>query len=246
MEMNLIKSRTTKTSFLMVFVVFTMVLSGCSSDYLRDDYRRPSARVATKIPEIRQQTRQPKAPIKKVVTPYKPQVKKYTITSSTSTVTAKDAPVINPEILRAERKKQAIVDIDPYASIPENSSNNRSSRVAAVEVKPTTYKTSPAVKSLMMRARADLAIGNSQSAISKLERGLRIESQNPSIWHLLAKAQYDQANHQQAITMAKKSIRYSNNDNLISQNWKLIQKAAEKSGDTIAIKEALDYFKVHP
>ncbi len=79
---------------------------------------------------------------------------------------------------------------------------------------------------------------------------MRIESQNPSIWYLLAKAHYDQANHQQAITMAKKSIRYADDnpagDNLIAQNWKLIQKAGEKSDDAIAIKEALDYFKVNP
>jgi len=244
--MNIIKNGAIRTNLLVGLAMLAMVLSGCSSEYLRDDYRRPSARVATKIPEIRQETRQPKVASKKVLTPYKPQVKNYTVTSSTSIVTDQDVPAINPEILRAERKKQAMVDIDPYASIPEDSSQKRSAKVTAVEVKSITYKTSPAVKSLMMRARADLAIGNSLSAISKLERGLRIESQNPKIWYLLAKAQYDQSNHQQAITMAKKSIRYSNDDKLVSQNWKLIQKAGEKSDDTIAIKEALDYFKVNP
>jgi len=98
----------------------------------------------------------------------------------------------------------------------------------------------------MIRARADLAIGRTQSAVSKLERGLRIESQNPNIWHLLAKVHFEQSDHQQAITMAKKSIRYANDDELIGKNWELIKKAGEKSGDTIAIKEALDYLKVNP
>lgn len=243
MNMKVIKNRTTKKRFLMLFAVLAMVLSGCSSDYLRDDYRRPSERVVTKIPEIKQQSARPRATPKKVVESYKPQVKKYSITSSTSTViTQKEMAMVKPEVLIVDPKEQATVDIDPYASIPESSSNSNS----AVEVKPTANKASSAVKSLMMRARADLAVGNSQLAISKLERGLRIESQNPDIWHLLAKAQFGQSNHQQAISMAKKSIRYSNDESLISKNWKLIQEAGEKSDDTIVIKEALDYFRVNP
>lgn len=236
-----------KKSLLMLFVGFAMVLSGCSSDYLRDDYRRPSERVVTKIPEIKQQPARPRATPKKVVKAYKPQVKKYSITSSTSTViTQKDIAVVKPEILIVDPKAQATVNIDPYASIPENGSSTSSTVTTSVVTKPIANKASPAVKSLMMRARADLAVGNSQLAISKLERGLRIESQNPNIWHLLAKAQFGQSNHQQAISMAKKSIRYSSDESLISQNWKLIQEAGEKSDDTIAIKEALDYFKVNP
>lgn len=224
--------RTMKTTLLMLFGIFVMLLSGCSSDYLREGYVRPSARVMTKIPEIKQQ------PTRSIVEPYEPEVKKYSITSSTATVvTPTDVSVEDPLTLY----------IDPYSSIPETGIITSS---PAVLEKSTASQASPAVKSLMERARADLAIGNSQSAISKLERGLRIESQNPNIWHLLAKAQFDQSNHQQAISMAKKSIRYSDNsndnDNLISQNWKLIQKAGEKSDDTIAIKEALDYFKVNP
>jgi tetratricopeptide (TPR) repeat protein len=241
-------TKTMKSTLLMLLAVFTMVLTGCSSDYLRDDYKSPRQRGATPIPEINQhrvirsprQTAKPRpARPRAVVKPYRPQnnpqIKKYTITSSTTT---------NPQNVDAvdravEAKKQASVEIDPYASIPENNAP-----VAAIS-KPQS-SASPAVKSLLARARADLSVGRTQSAVSKLERGLRIESQNPSIWHLLAKAQHDQANHQQAISMAKKSIRYSDDDNLTAQNWKLIQKAGEKSDDAIAIKEALDYFKVNP
>jgi len=242
-------SRTMKTTFLMLFTVLVMALNGCSSEYLREGYVPPSARPATKIPEIQQEVRQARPAIK-VVKPYKPQVKKYSITSSTSTVL--NQTEVDGRNGDVQNNPQVSVEIDPYSSIPENGSLNTSIQksVSVTGSKPTVSKVSPAVKSLMIRARADLAVGKTQLAISKLERGLRIESQNPDIWHLLAKAQYDQANHQQAIAMAKKSIRYSDNgqdDNeLISQNWKLIQKAGEKSDDAIAIKEALDYFKVNP
>ncbi|KAG1663489.1 putative ATP-dependent DNA helicase YoaA [Nymphon striatum] len=81
----------------------------------------------------------------------------------------------------------------------------------------------------MVGARADIALGKNSAAVSKLERGLRIESQNPELWHLLSKANYSDNNYQQSINMAKKSIRYSNDDNLIAQNWALIKKAGEKS-----------------
>ena len=141
-----------------------------------------------------------------------------------------------------ENKKRATVDVDPYASIPENSSSRRGVSPPA----PPVFKSSSAVKSLMTRARADLIVGNTQSAITKLERGLRIESQNPNIWHLLAKAHHDQREYQQSIAMAKKSIRYAGNDDLIGKNWRLIQKSGKKSDDAIALKEALDYFKANP
>ncbi len=256
MNVNVIKSQSMKKSLLMLFVVLALVLSGCSGEYLRDGYVPPSARSATKIPEIQQPVVRPRAAPRKVVKPYKPRVKKYSITSSTSTVISqREVEAINRENQQQEisTNVQNSIDIDPYASIPEGNSALNSTGSLVENSKPTTSiatKASPAVKSLMLRARADLAVGKTQLAISKLERGLRIESQNPSIWHLLAKAQYDQANHQQAIAMAKKSIRYSGNsqadEDLIAQNWKLIQKAGEKSDDAIAIKEALDYFKVNP
>lgn len=234
--------RTFKTTFLLLLAAFTMIISGCSSDYLKEGYVPPHKRPAVKVPEIQQQTAKSRAPVIKVVKPYEPAIKKYTISSSSTTVVN---PNVNNGTLKSGATIQSSVDVDPYASIPESSSLPASIS-STVEKKSQIRQTSPAVKSLLSRARADLSIGRTQSAVSKLERGLRIEAQNPSIWHLLAKAQYDQSNHQQSISMAKKSIRYSDDDKLTAQNWKLIQKAGEKSDDAIAIKEALDYFKVNP
>jgi predicted Zn-dependent protease len=240
-----------KMRFVTLFALLVMALTGCSSDYLRDGYQYTNAQKVTKIPEIKQQ---PATTVpKKAVNPYKPAIKKYTISSSTTTMNSQnEVDSANNEALKMEIKNQDLIDVDPYDSIPESGSitTKNTSISSSVGTKPLARTSSPAVKSLMARARADLSIGKTQSAISKLERGLRIESQNPEIWHLLAKAQYDQSNHQQAITMAKKSIRYSDSgkgdEKLIAQNWTLIKKSGEKSDDAIAIKEALDYFKVNP
>ncbi len=223
---------------------FILLMSGCSTAAYNSGYSRPAQRSMPRIPEVKPQVVK-RAQSRVVIKPTKrpaTRVPKYTITSKTSTVvTPKDVVAVDPEIQRMENKKRVTVDIDPYATIPENSSSRGITPPA-----PPVFKSSSAVKSLMMHARADLVVGNTQSAITKLERGLRIESQNPNIWHLLAKAHYDQSDYQQSITMAKKSIRYAGNDDLIGKNWKLIQKAGKKSDDTIVLKEALDYFKVNP
>jgi len=220
---------------------FILLLSGCSTAAYNSGYSRPTQRSMPKIPEVKPQVTRRAQP-RVVIKPTRKsdaRVQKYTITSKSKTIIMpKRVTTVDPEIQKMKNKKRATVDIDPYAAIPENSSSRGTLR--------PVFKSSSAVKSLMMRAHSNLLVGNTQSAIIKLERGLRIESQNPNIWHLLAKAHYDQSDYQQSITMAKKSIRYAGNDDLVSKNWKLIQKAGKKSDDAIAQKEALDYFKVNP
>lgn len=210
-------------------------LTGCSNLGLYES-SGPQARSLPKIPEIKRQ----------VVVPQRNDSSRNSTLVVTSEVgnysDTSQQQAAATELLKTQAKEWATVDIDPYASIPENS---------IVSVKPTitessNSETSPAVKSLMVSARADIAIGRSQSAVSKLERGLRIESQNPQLWHLLAKAHYAQSDYQQTISMARKSIRYATADDLIAQNWTLIRQAGERSGDATAVKEALDYSKVNP
>lgn len=242
--------RISRTSGMAFFSGLILLLAGCSSSY-SSSYQRPNSRALPNIPEISSTVVQ--RPRKK---PYRPQVEKYSSNTKAKSmvITQSEVAAVNKDLLILEAKDKATVDIDPYASIPEGSSSsiNNTTITSTIENFPSAKEslpateTSSAVKSLMIRARADLAIGRTQSAVSKLERGLRIESQNPNIWHLLAKAQYEQSNHQQSISMAKKSIRYTSDEGLIAQNWELIKKAGKKADDPIAIKEALDYFKVNP
>lgn len=217
----------------LVFFGLILTLTGCS---VLDPYNssRPKARTLPKIPEIKRQVVRPRVvPQRKV--PTRPRVNNKRVIKS------KQQQQATRKILNEEEKQRVTVDIDPYASIPENSSD----QPEVVTTKRVGLRSSPAVKSLMIGARADIAIGRTSAAVSKLERGLRIESQNPGLWHLLAKAHYAQSDYQQTISMAKKSNRYSGDDALISQNWQLIKKAGEKSGDMTAVKEAIHYSKVN-
>jgi len=237
-----------------------MILTGCSAV---DSYRNPSQPPVVslpKIPEIkRQQTVKPRytPPQKPVLRA--PTKSKGQVTSSSYQIKNK---VLNPKpvapkltqqqkILAQQRiqeqaKQKATVDIDPFANIPDNSSQKTTiNPVVSKNTKPTT-SSSPAVKTLMTAARADIAIGKSRSAISKLERGLRIEPENAQLWHLLAKAHYSNSAYLHSISIAKKSNANTNDETLINQNWQLIKQAGERSGNASVIKEALDYMKLNP
>ena len=226
-------------------------VSGCS---VVDSYRVPEpqdqSRSLPKIPEIKRQgavkprytqpkkvTRVQKASVKSVV-------KSNNVNTTRESAQAKKSALAK-ERMKKQAKEKATVDLDPYATVPENNAAKVESIKPKVETNNAS-SSSPAIKSLMVGARADIALGKNSSAVSKLERGLRIESQNPELWHLLSKANYSDNNYEQSINMAKKSNRYSNNDQLIAQNWSLIKKAGEKSGNATAIKEALDYIKLNP
>ena len=163
----------------------------------------------------------------------------------------------NKKRLVQQAQKKATVNIDPYANIPESSSininNNKTAYKRAVQktantksVTSTQLSTSPAVRSLMVSARADISIGKNRSAISKLERGLRIEPRNAELWHMLARGHYANSAYLHAISIAKKSNAYTNNTVLTKKNWTLIKQAGERSGNASAIKEALNYIKLNP
>ena len=230
-----------KYSSLITLLGIILGLSGCSTAGLYDT-PQPQSRNLPPIPEIKRQVVVPGKPA--------PQANMRITSRVTTPVVIEGKPPQNSEqdqaaakeILKAQAKERATVEVDPYAAIPENSSAN----VKPSIIESSGSEMSPAVESLMLGAKADIAIGKSESAMSKLERGLRIDSGNPQLWYLLAKAHYIQADYQQTISMAKKSIRLSTGDDLVAQNWKLIRLAGERSGDATAIKEALDYSKLNP
>lgn len=234
-------TQNTLTRYLLLLTFFA--LTGCSAI---DSYRAPNQSTARSLPQIPEIKRQQATRLPQKVVP------KLVIKSHTKQIveTKKVPQLTNQQQLEEQQRLQqnATVDIDPYAAIPENSSSNKpvpSISTATLPV-PSTRSASPAVKSLMTSARADIALGRSRSAISKLERGLRIEPENAQLWHMLARSHYSNSAFLHSISIAKKSNSLTNNNDLIAENWKLIKQAGERSGNASAIKEALDYMKVNP
>lgn len=230
------------------FLLLLSILTGCSGI----DSRNSNINIPA-IPEIQ---RQP------VVTPKK--TTKAVITSKIETQKQVTQPIkktiqrVQPRLteeqqieanLKAQqlRMAKATRDIDPFATVPETSSSSKTATSITTEPSSTNASIgSPAVQSLMISARADIAIGKSRSAVSKLERGLRIEPENAQLWHMLARAHYTNSAYLHSISIAKKSNALTNNDDLKKDNWNLIKQAGERSGNATVTKEALDYLKVNP
>jgi len=241
--------KVTNVAVSLFFYILLLSLSACSTV----DAYLPRSTVPTYdlpvIPEIKPQVVQPRViqQPKRVIrssTVQVPTVKPYTNKSTQPvkkvTVQDRQKQLEEQRLLEEEARQKAIsnsvVDIDPYATIPETS----------VTVVSKKAPSSAAVRTLMVSARADIALGRSRSAVTKLERGLRIEPQNADLWHMLAKAHFSNSAYLHAISMAKKSNANTQDRHLINQNWKLIKEAGIKSDNASAIKEALDYMKLNP
>ncbi len=106
--------------------------------------------------------------------------------------------------------------------------------------------TSAAVLALIKKARADTMAGNFDKAMLRLERAVRIEPTNATVWHYMAKLYLQQENYKQASGYAAKSSslvsnRHTNeNKNLIIDNWRIIAHARYRQGHIKAAQKAQD------
>jgi len=92
--------------------------------------------------------------------------------------------------------------------------------------------TSSAVMSLLEQAREATRAGDYQRAEVLLERTVRIEPHNASLWHYLAKLRLHQGRYQEAIGLAKKSNNLArDNKTLLADNWRIVAHAKYQLGD---------------
>lgn len=145
------------------------------------------------------------------------------------------APVIKPDEPEAGE--------NPYEKLSQSDSVKSSQ---PERVQPDSSM-SPAVKSLLTQAKANLVAQRTGAAISKLERALRIAPRNPVVWHQLGQAHYQEGKDTLAISMARKSNLYAAAGSpLEKQNWQLIRAASKRSGNIKVLKEAIRYERANP
>lgn len=158
-------------------------------------------------------------------------------------------PVVEPVKPVVEDFSKNELDIDPFAEVPDRetlavTSNNASAKPAP---RNTTQSLSVAANALLIGAKADAALGRYDSAITKVERALRIEPNSPLLWYQLGNFNYGKGRYDQAISLSRKSLGMSTgNRSLVSQNLDLMSKAATKTGNTKVFKEVLDYKRMNP
>jgi predicted Zn-dependent protease len=86
-----------------------------------------------------------------------------------------------------------------------------------------------ALDSLIDKATTQLNRHQPEAAFSTLERALSIDGQDPVIWHLMARARFDQGRYDQAVSLAKKSNTLAwNQPSLKEKNKRIIAGARER------------------
>lgn len=107
------------------------------------------------------------------------------------------------------------------------------------EVRPGP-KTGKAVLALLKKSRQASTAGSLSAAESHLERALRIEPQNPTLWLYMAKLRLYAAKSKEAINLAKKALALSSRggnisrasrDSLQADCWRVIAHAHQKMGN---------------
>ena len=101
--------------------------------------------------------------------------------------------------------------------------------------------TSSAVISLLDKAREATRAGDYQRAEVLLERTVRIEPRNASLWHYMAKLRLHQGRYHEAIGLASKSSNLTrNNKALLADNWRIVAHARYQIGDQAGAQKAQD------
>lgn len=119
-------------------------------------------------------------------------------------------------------------------------SDQRQPKTPVVTVPPATQAPpprsdsaqQPAVVALLDAADRYDALGQRDQAAASLERALRIQPRDATLWHRLAKIRFEQGQLQQAQTLAARSNALAGNDRrLKAANWHLIADVKTKLGD---------------
>ena len=99
------------------------------------------------------------------------------------------------------------------------------------------------VKSLMKTVDAQITRQEYVSAIATIERAMRIEARNPSLWQKMASVRLQQGLFDQAESLAMKTSGFAmGNNEILARNWYIIYQARKGKGDSkgaeIALKES--------
>lgn len=97
-----------------------------------------------------------------------------------------------------------------------------------------------AVQSLLDEANSAVKAGQLEKAATALNRAVRLEPNNASIWYDLAQIRLHQGKYEQSEQLAKKSIDFAKgNQDLMNKNWRVISSARKARGDSAGSDEAM-------
>jgi len=121
---------------------------------------------------------------------------------------------------------------------PKQVEPGKKEEAGLIQVRPSD-SSSQAVLSLLQKARTAAKAGRLEVAEAQLERALRIEPRNASLWHYMAKLRLNQGRLDQAAGLAAKSNSLEHDDRILqADNWRIIAHAHYRQGNTDAARKA--------
>lgn len=119
------------------------------------------------------------------------------------------------------------------ANNPANSSTSPTSTAPSLAPTNTSGQAeNKAVVALLDTAANSVGQGDMDKAAASLERALRIEPRNPTIWHDLGQIRLHQGKYSQAEAMFDKSNSLAGSDRALqARNWRMIAAARRAGGD---------------
>lgn len=120
----------------------------------------------------------------------------------------------------------------------------QNNNAVATNTANNTYQASQnqtgAVQSLLDEANTAVKAGQLEKAATALNRAVRLEPNNSSIWYDLAQIRLHQGKYEQSEQLAKKSIDFAKgNQDLMNKNWRVISSARKARGDSAGSDEAM-------
>lgn len=108
-----------------------------------------------------------------------------------------------------------------------------------VEARPQNRASHGAVIALLDRAEHYRRLGDTGAAAATLERALRIDPRNASLWYRLAAVRLEQGSPAQAEQLALKSITLSAGDRALqARTWALVARARWAQDDAAGARQA--------
>ncbi len=124
--------------------------------------------------------------------------------------------------------------------IPGQNANVAAATAGAATAYKASQNQTGAVQSLLDEANTAVKANQLEKAATALNRAVRLEPNNSSIWYDLAQIRLHQGKYEQSEQLAKKSIDFAKgNQALINKNWNVISSARKARGDTAGSNEAM-------
>lgn len=142
------------------------------------------------------------------------------------------APVVATPLPSSLRSGEVEAQASPPESAEAFSVASAAPAVREAGLPGASASQSKVVAALTKQANQQTRAGNLEQASATLERALRIEPDNPWLWHQLSLVRLFQHQDEQAAQLAARSNSLTADTALQARNWRVVAQARERTGDT--------------